>query len=156
MNGVLVKLVGGVMALGLVGGGGTVAAVQNADVAQVITQDEPPTPGDRPVEGRRGSRGAALVRHLQGQMVDLTGMTGCEIMEARASGESFASILEAAGVDPDEVAEMALETLAEKLEQAVAEGRITQAQAGRVLGLDARLERSRFVENNPWLRYLLG
>ena len=28
--------------------------------------------------------------------------------------------------------------------------------AGRVLGLDARLEQSAVVRNNPWLRYLLG
>jgi thiosulfate dehydrogenase [quinone] large subunit len=28
--------------------------------------------------------------------------------------------------------------------------------AGRILGLDARLERTEFVRNNPWLRYLLG
>lgn len=28
--------------------------------------------------------------------------------------------------------------------------------AGRILGLDARLERTSIVENNPWLRYLLG
>jgi len=28
--------------------------------------------------------------------------------------------------------------------------------AGRVLGLDARIEQMGFVQNNPWLRYLLG
>lgn len=28
--------------------------------------------------------------------------------------------------------------------------------AGRLLGLDARLERSSLVQNQPWLRYLLG
>lgn len=28
--------------------------------------------------------------------------------------------------------------------------------AGRILGLDARLERSAFVEKHPWLRYFLG
>ena len=28
--------------------------------------------------------------------------------------------------------------------------------AGRILGLDARLEETEFVKNNPWLRYLLG
>jgi thiosulfate dehydrogenase [quinone] large subunit len=28
--------------------------------------------------------------------------------------------------------------------------------AGRVLGLDARIEEMGFVQNNPWLRYLLG
>lgn len=28
--------------------------------------------------------------------------------------------------------------------------------AGRVVGLDARLEESAIVQNNPWLRYLLG
>ncbi len=28
--------------------------------------------------------------------------------------------------------------------------------AGRVLGIDAYLEETAFVENNPWLRYLLG
>jgi len=28
--------------------------------------------------------------------------------------------------------------------------------AGRILGLDAKLEQTEFVQNNPWLRYLLG
>jgi thiosulfate dehydrogenase [quinone] large subunit len=28
--------------------------------------------------------------------------------------------------------------------------------AGRILGLDARIEKMGFVRNNPWLRYLLG
>lgn len=28
--------------------------------------------------------------------------------------------------------------------------------AGRIRGLDARLERASVVESNPWLRYLLG
>jgi len=28
--------------------------------------------------------------------------------------------------------------------------------AGRIVGLDAKLEQTEFVENNPWLRYLLG
>jgi thiosulfate dehydrogenase [quinone] large subunit len=28
--------------------------------------------------------------------------------------------------------------------------------AGRILGLDARIEQMGFVQNNPWLRYLLG
>jgi thiosulfate dehydrogenase [quinone] large subunit len=28
--------------------------------------------------------------------------------------------------------------------------------AGRILGVDAWLERTGIVENNPWLRYLLG
>jgi thiosulfate dehydrogenase [quinone] large subunit len=28
--------------------------------------------------------------------------------------------------------------------------------AGRILGLDARLERTSLVQNNRWLRYLLG
>jgi thiosulfate dehydrogenase [quinone] large subunit len=28
--------------------------------------------------------------------------------------------------------------------------------AGRILGLDARIEEMGFVQNNPWLRYLLG
>lgn len=28
--------------------------------------------------------------------------------------------------------------------------------AGRVLGLDARLEQTEFVQRNPWLKYLLG
>jgi thiosulfate dehydrogenase [quinone] large subunit len=28
--------------------------------------------------------------------------------------------------------------------------------AGRILGLDARIEKTDFVRNNPWLRYFLG
>ncbi|MEN6429348.1 MAG: hypothetical protein ABFC80_00680 [Coriobacteriales bacterium] len=72
-------------------------------------------------------RGAGA--RLADVLADLTGLSLTDIQAKRAAGESIASIAKAEGVDPDAVVDQALAARKAILDQRVAEGALTQAQA---------------------------
>ncbi|PJF20788.1 MAG: hypothetical protein CUN56_14400 [Phototrophicales bacterium] len=91
---------------------------------------------DRPVRGRPGDGvGMELAHIVQDWIANNTDLTRTDIREALRDGETFAEILTNAGVDLDAfVADVTAEAQA-KLDEAVANGDLTQEQA------DAMLER---------------
>lgn len=90
-------------------------------------------------QGGLGLRLGTAVRDAGATLADvvasLTGSTVDEVRAERAAGSSFAEIASEAGVSADEVVASALEARKAVLDELVASGRITQAQA------DAALER---------------
>ncbi len=80
-----------------------------------------------------GLRMGATMRDAGGRMVDvlakLTGLSTDEIHDQRADGRTIADIAEAEGVDSDQVVSDTLAIRKQLLDDAVAEGTITQDQA---------------------------
>jgi hypothetical protein len=73
-------------------------------------------------------------------VTDETGLTAGEIAAQMADGQTLAQIIEAAGGDLESVIAQASALITERLETAVTDGGITQAQADQMLAnLEARL-----------------
>ncbi len=66
-------------------------------------------------------------------IADETGLRPAEILKQLAEGSSLADIVAEAGMDPTAVLEAALTAAAERVEAAVADGRLSQQQADRLL-----------------------
>ncbi|NDJ34159.1 MAG: hypothetical protein GYB64_05790 [Chloroflexi bacterium] len=138
LNTLVAKLVAGVVAVSMLGGAGTMAVTQEATVMDTIAG---------PIFERvRDGRAGAFGRALESEIVEATGLTRCEVLEARAGGQSFASMLEGAGIEPQTVVDTAIERLDERLTAAVADGRIGQARADEILA-NAPDRFTQFLEN---------
>jgi hypothetical protein len=86
--------------------------------------------GDGLVAPRRwGKRGFSLVDAA----AEVTGLTAEEVITALQEGETFAEIAEAEGVDPQAIADAFLAEREAALEEAVADDRLTEEQADRML-----------------------
>ncbi len=97
------------------------------------------SPGPRPGEHVLG----ALLQHLQ----EATGLSVEELRAQREEGMTFADLFRENGLDPETVAADVKAQLTTEIEQAVADGRITQEQADQwVAGLDEAIDR---VLNSP-------
>jgi hypothetical protein len=124
-NGKTVALVVAALVAGLaLGSVGLASAAQNAPQS---------------AQGGLGLRLGAAMKDAGATLADvvasLTGSTADEVRAERAEGASFAEIASEAGVAADDVVASALEARKAVLDELVASGRITQAQA------DAALER---------------
>lgn len=101
---------------------GTLTAEQAEAVETAIAEARP----DRH-EGRRG-RGPGRLEAVE-ELTDLLGLEAAEIAEALRSGDSLADIAAAQGVDAGDVVDALVERAAERIDEAVAEGRIDEADA---------------------------
>ncbi|HHS98003.1 MAG TPA: hypothetical protein ENK08_08930 [Chloroflexi bacterium] len=78
---------------------------------------------------RWGMRGVSLVEAT----AQATGLSEDEVIAALESGQTFAQIAEAQGVDPQAIVDAFVAEREEMLEEAVSEGRLTQEQADEML-----------------------
>lgn len=67
------------------------------------------------------------------ELTDLLGLEPAEIAEALRSGESLADVAAAQGVDPQEIIDAMVERATERIDQAVADGRLDEAEAAERL-----------------------
>ena len=106
----------------------------NGLVAQV--EGEPPAPGaegERP-EGRRGGGCGG-----NEAVADVLGLTTDELHEAREAGSSLADVAASQGVAVDAVVQAIIDDKTERLDERLASGEITQAEAEeRIADIEAR------------------
>ena len=117
-------------------------------VGTVLAEDPTPTPGAPPPwAGAWGRicRGAGLVSEA---ITELLGMTREEIFEERSAGKTLSQIAAEKGVTDQQVIDALLASQKEAIDQALAEGRITQAQADWLLARAKAL--APFELSNPF------
>ena len=99
----------------------------------VFAQDPPPPAGVCPYGGVCGGYGMGGFGYhgtLPGIMADALGMTLDELYAALADGQTIAEVAAAQGVGLDDLVATLITPRIEQLEQAVADGYLTQEQAG--------------------------
>lgn len=112
-----------------------------ANLETLITEAmDKPLPG--PGGGRLSGPAGDIMRDLMDTVTESTGLTGRELLEqARAEGLSIRQVLEANGVDTSALVDQAVQSATEKVEQAVADGKLDQERAGQILdNLPVRIE----------------
>lgn len=122
-------LIGGLTAATLAFGNPIPSAAQIQSANTVLTAD----PAASPDQLRQRAGGVVLVGMLVKHSADALGTTPREVMQELAQGKSLEQLLTAAGKNPSDVIAATRTTLEGRLKQAVANGRITQAQANRAL-----------------------
>ncbi len=105
---------------------GTLTADQADAVADAITEARPERPFGHFGRGHGPGDGLA-------ELSDLLGLEPAEIGEALRSGESLADIATAQGVDPQAIIDAMVDAAAERLDAAVADGRIDEDAAAERL-----------------------
>jgi 3-hydroxyacyl-CoA dehydrogenase len=91
-------------------------------------------PGGHGGPGGRGGQRGPHGEHLD-VVAEVLGMTTDEVREALASGQTIAELAEAQGVPLQDVADALVAAEAERLQQAVEDGRLTQEEADESLAL---------------------
>jgi polyhydroxyalkanoate synthesis regulator phasin len=142
--------------------GGDLAAVE-AEITAALTENfnsnlaqnvddllNNPLPGDRGDRGPggRGDRGPGadrldnpLVREIIGAISDATELDREALREQIEAGQTLSEIITAAGADPATITATVKTELTERINEAVAEGDITQEEADdRLANLDAALQ----------------
>jgi hypothetical protein len=119
------SIIGGALALGLLSGQASAAPAPAAAV-----QVERPGPGG-PRGGQHGPAGTA--GSLIKATADATGLTNIQVMAELQSGKSLTQVAEAKGKTAADIIAAARATLKARLDQQVANGRLTQAKADEAL-----------------------
>ena len=108
-------------------------AIPTAEAAARISTGLHKGPGGR--GGQRGPRD----EHLE-VVAEVLGMTTEEVREAIAGGQTIAELAEAQGVALQDVADALVAAEAERLQQAVEDGRLTQEEADeRIARMEANI-----------------
>jgi hypothetical protein len=118
---------------------GTISAEQAEEVAAYIVENV--LPPERP---RRVLAAGHLLRHT----VDFLDISGVELREGIAEGDTIAQIAEAKGSSGDALVEYLVEDVEDHLEQAVEAGRIGEDRAAEVLD-EAEERITEFVFDTP-------
>ncbi len=105
---------------------GTISAEQADAIAQHLVENAP----DRPGKGRVGAFGRGVVSEA---VTDLLGLTPAEVREQLRAGSTLAEIATEQGVEPQAVIDELVAEAGERLDQAVANERITQEEADEKL-----------------------
>ncbi|MEO1059438.1 MAG: hypothetical protein AAFY28_21230, partial [Actinomycetota bacterium] len=102
--------------------------VIDAEQADAITDFMVENAPDRPGKGRGGpfSRGAGVINEA---VTDLLGLTPAELREQLMDGSTLADVAAEQGVDPQAVIDEIVGETQERLDEAVANGRLDQAEA---------------------------
>ncbi|NOK64044.1 MAG: hypothetical protein GFH27_549409n18 [Chloroflexi bacterium AL-W] len=143
MNKLLIGVASGTVALAIAGGAvfassSTTTSNNDIVVAQATAEPEvqseqngPENRGTRqgPGRGQGGLTAAALVNAT----AEVTGLERSEVVDAIREGNSMAQVAEANGSSSDAVLQAARENAQERLDEAIANGRITQEQADAAL-----------------------
>ncbi len=135
--------VASVIAVGVIGFGSAAFAQDSGATPTPSAQEEGTTPTTP--EGCKGVGLGVALRHL----LKNTGLTPEEIAEGKAAGLTWGQILDQYGsITAAEAKQQALDALKEKLDAAVANGRITQEQADQRLA-DAAAKIDEFLAGQP-------
>ncbi|GAB4338102.1 MAG: hypothetical protein Kow0010_26390 [Dehalococcoidia bacterium] len=100
------------------------------DTVPQFSPGDGPYPGGRP-HGRGGHGGFQPGQHL-GPAADLLGMDVADVIAALREGETLASLAEAAGVDSQAIVDALVAPALERIDEAVANGRLDEARASEL------------------------
>lgn len=112
-------------------------ALLGGAIGTSFAEDPTPTPAAQAQQWQRGPGHGAGVRQgagfgfqaLSGEVADALGMTADQIRAERLAGKSLAEIAAAKGMSEDKLVELMLAARKKLLDQRVAAGTLTQAQA---------------------------
>ena len=105
---------------------GTLTEAQRDAVVETLQNARPDRGEFRERLGQRGPRGA-------GEIAEILGLEGSEMREALRNGSSIAELAEAQGVDTADIVDAIVARAEERLDAAVENGRIDDAQAAEML-----------------------
>ena len=116
------------LGVGLLAGSLTVAAVGPLSIAGAQTTDAPSAQA-----GAFGHRaGHRLARHEFKVAADTIGIPATELRDALKGGQSIAEVATEKGVPVDDVVNAVVADVSAKVDQAVANGRLTQEQGDKI------------------------
>ncbi len=104
------------------------ALYARAGTALPTLMDREPTPGEHRGKIRKAIKGAINTA------AEVTGVEPRELVEAIKAGETIADVATANGVDPDTVVDALVSQASAKLDEAVANGRISEEKATEIKG----------------------
>ena len=146
MNKLFIGMTSGIVALAIAGGAVFAGTPTTAMSNDIVVAQPPVEPEAGPEEseqaqpqrsqrerGARQGRGAPVARTLVNATAEVTGLERSEVVEAIREGNSIAQVAEANGSSSDAVLQAGRENAQERLDEAVANGRITQEQADAAL-----------------------
>jgi hypothetical protein len=109
--------------------------------AAKLKSAEPGAPHGLAFNRAKGAPGVGVaIKNALGAAAEALGMTPQALWTELQTGKSLAVIAEAKGIDSDELTESIVESIEADLQQAVTNGRLTQAQADRLSeGLEDRI-----------------
>ena len=105
---------------------GTLTEAQRDAVVETLQNARPDRGEFRKRLGQRGPRGA-------GEIAEILGLEGSEMREALRNGSSIAELAEAQGIDTGDIVDAIVARAEERLDAAVVNGRIDDAQASEML-----------------------
>ena len=113
------------------------AALLALSFAGITMADDPAGEGDIPSDCCNHDRGPrhGLIVANHGVVSELLGLTREEIHDLRLDGKSLVEIAAAQGVSEDELVTAIITARQEIIQQRVTDGKITQEQADRILGV---------------------
>jgi transposase-like protein len=133
----LIGIVGALLALVVAGGvvlaGPALARQVGSGTQMAAPTAQAGTPQPSATGARRGRPAAQLVRQLIGATAEATGLKAKDVAQALNSGQSLAQIAQAHGKTADDIVKAVRTKLQDRLKQAVANGRLTQARADAAL-----------------------
>jgi hypothetical protein len=106
---------------------GTLTEAQRNAVVETLQNARPDRGEFRERLGQRGPRGDA------GEIADILGLEGSEIREALRNGSSIAELAEAQGIDSGHIVDVIVARAEARLDAAVENGHIDDAQAAEML-----------------------
>jgi hypothetical protein len=106
---------------------GTLTEAQRDAVVETLQNARPDRGASHGHLGPRGSHGGA------GEIAEILGLEGSEIREALRNGSSIADLAEAQGIDTADIVDAIVASAEERLDTAVENGRIDDAQAAEML-----------------------
>lgn len=105
---------------------GTLTEAQRDAVVETLQNARPDRGEFHDLHGQRGPHGA-------GEIAEILGLEGSEMREALRNGSSIAELAEAQGVDTADIVDAIVARAEERLDAAVENGRIDDAQAAEML-----------------------
>jgi hypothetical protein len=131
MKKVLLGMATGALALTLITGAAAAARPTESTTSSVAAVQMQHATQQEGQKHRRGAR--VLVGSLIRNTAEISGMTPAEVVTELRAGKSLAQVAESKGKTADEVIAAARAKIKARLDQAVANGRITQEQADQML-----------------------
>ena len=139
----------GLISTALVAGSLIGAGVVSAQVDDTVPVDPAiEQPADAPADGERGARSESRAERAQAT-ADLLGIDVDELRAAFEDGQTLAQIAEANGVDVQTIIDAKVSAKTERINAAVEEGRLTEAEAAEKLADVEERVTTRVNEGRP-------
>ncbi|MBT7430045.1 MAG: hypothetical protein HN783_09565 [Ilumatobacter sp.] len=139
----------GLISTALVAGSLIGAGVVSAQVDDTVPVDPAiEQPADAPADGERGARSERRAERAQAT-ADLLGIDVDELRAAFEDGQTLAQIAEANGVDVQTIIDAKVSAKTERINAAVEEGRLTEAEAAEKLADVEERVTTRVNEGRP-------